>query len=73
MALLDTGLFVTAALIVGALLESVASRYRLPFNLLLLLAGFVASEAIVGLGFDTRLRWYHVHDVVLRVNSIFDL
>ena len=67
MALLDTGLFVTAALIVGALLESVASRYRLPFNLLLLLAGFVASEAIVGLGFDTRLRWYHVHDVVFYV------
>ena len=67
MALLDAGLFVTAALIVGALLESLAARYRLPFNLLLLLAGFLASEAIVSLGFDTRLRWYHFHELVFYV------
>ncbi len=63
----DIGLFVAAALIVGALLESLAARYRLPFNLLLLLAGFLASEAIVGLGFDTRLRWYHFHELVFYI------
>ncbi len=64
MSLLDASLYFTAALIAGALLEPLASRYRLPLNLMLMIAGFLASEALVHLGIDTGLRWYNFHDLV---------
>lgn len=44
-------------------LHPLADRLKLPFNALLVVAGFVGSEAVVGLGYDTGLRWYHFHDI----------
>jgi len=64
MSRLDASLYFTAALIAGALLEPLASRYRLPLNLMLMIAGFLASEALVDLGIDTGLRWYNFRDLV---------
>lgn len=58
------GLVIAIALVLGAVLDGIAKRWHLPFNLMLLLSGFLASEVIVMSGHDTGLRWYHFHGVV---------
>lgn len=58
-----TMLFFLILISAALLLHPLAERLRLPFNALLVGAGFIGSEIIVILGFDTGLRWYHFHDI----------
>ncbi len=61
-------LLVFSALLIAAILaEPVARRLRVPFAAVLIAVGFVGSEVIVALGYDTGLRWYHFHDLILHV------
>lgn len=64
MTLASTGLLLAVALVAGGLLQALARRLALPFNLVLLLAGFLFSEVVVRSGHDLGLRWYHFHDLV---------
>ena len=54
-------------LLVGLFIEPLAKRFYLPFSVLLVIVGFIGSEIIVRLGFDTGLRWYHFTDLILHV------
>ena len=54
-------------LLVGLLVEPLAKRFYLPFSVLLVVVGFIGSEFIVRLGFDTGLRWHHFSDLILHV------
>jgi len=54
-------------LLVGMLVEPLAKRIHLPFSVLLVIIGFVGSEIIVKLGFDTGLRWHQFADIVLHI------
>ena len=56
-----------AMLLAALLLEPVARLIRLPLSAALVAGGFAGSQLIVGLGFDTGLRWYHFHDLVFFV------
>ena len=54
-------------LLIAVVVEPVANRLRLPFSLLLVIVGYVFSEIVVSLGFDTGLRWHHFHDLIFFV------
>jgi len=59
--------FVLALLLAAVLVEPLARRLHLPFSAVLVVCGFVGSEAVVAAGLDTGLRWHHFHDLVLFV------
>ena len=52
-------------LLVGMLAEPLARKAYIPFSVLLVVLGFIGSEIIVALGFDTGLRWHHFSEIVL--------
>jgi CPA1 family monovalent cation:H+ antiporter len=54
-------------LLFAVLAAPIAERLRLPFSALLVLGGFAGSELIVAAGFDTGLRWFHLHDLIFFV------
>ena len=54
-------------LLLAILLDPLAQRARLPFPAALVLAGFIGSEIITRLGFDTGLRWQNFANLVLHV------
>lgn len=56
-----------ALLLLTIVLGKLASLSKLPRPLLLVLGGFVLSEALVASGIDTGLRWYSFRDVVLHI------
>jgi len=60
-------LFFLILISTALLLHPLAARLRLPFNALLVAAGFIGSEIVVGLGFDTGLRWHHFHDIAFYI------
>lgn len=60
-------LMFAALLLAAVLVESLAARLRLPSSAILVLAGFLGSEALVTAGVDLGLRWYHFRDLVLFV------
>jgi CPA1 family monovalent cation:H+ antiporter len=51
----------------AVLVEPLAARLGLPASAALVLVGFTASEAVVALGVDTGLRWWHFHDLIFYV------
>ncbi|MEF8793051.1 cation:proton antiporter [Thiohalorhabdus sp.] len=55
----------TTLLLVALLVEPLARRLHLPFSAVLVICGFVGSEAVVAAGGDTGLRWHHFHDLIL--------
>ena len=57
----------TGLLLIALLIEPVAARLRLPFGAALVAVGFAGSEALIGLGIDTGLRWYHFTNLILHV------
>ena len=64
---MDTLMIFTAMLLVAMVVEPLARFTRLPFSVLLVLVGFVGSELIVMLGFDTGLRWDTFNHLILQV------
>ncbi len=54
-------------LLVGLFIEPLAKRIYLPFSVLLVIVGFIGSEVIVQLGYDTGLRWHHFTELILHV------
>jgi monovalent cation:H+ antiporter, CPA1 family len=60
-------LFFLCLLLAGAMLHPLAERLRLPFSIILILIGFGASELVTSWGFDTGLRWYNFHPLILNV------
>ncbi|WP_415894811.1 cation:proton antiporter [Neptuniibacter sp. PT34_22] len=57
-------LLVLSALLAIALIKPMASLFKLPFALLLVVFGFLGSELITTLGLDTGLRWEQFHYLV---------
>ena len=53
--------------IIALLLERYTERTRLPFSIVLVIVGFVGSEIITGLGFDTGLRWHSFEVLILHI------
>jgi CPA1 family monovalent cation:H+ antiporter len=56
-----------AVLLAAVLVEPLARRLKMPFSAALVAGGFAASQAIIDMGLDTGLRWYHFHDLVFFV------
>jgi CPA1 family monovalent cation:H+ antiporter len=56
-----------AMLLAALLLEPLARLLRLPLSAALVAGGFGGSQLLIGMGFDTGLRWYHFHDLVFFV------
>ena len=63
----QTIMLLAAMLILALLLRPIAERRRLPFAAVLVLTGFVGSELLVWLGFDTGVRHDSFHDLVFYV------
>ncbi len=64
---MTTLLWFTGLLIAALLIEPLATRLRLPFSAALVIVGFIGSECVVALGFDTGLRWHHFSELILEV------
>lgn len=56
-----------ALLLSAVLLQPLARSLSVPFSAVLVLFGFIGSEIITSLGFDTGFRWQHFHDLVFYV------
>ena len=54
-------------LLLAMLAEPIAKRLKLPFSSLLVVLGFLGSELIVFLGFDTGLRWDDFVGIILHL------
>lgn len=59
-----TILLFMAMLLAAAVLQPLSRLLRLPYSLMLVLAGFAGSELITASGLDTGLRWHHFHTLV---------
>lgn len=58
-------LFFSALLLLSALLEPLARRFRVPFSIVLVIIGFAGSEiATDQLGIDTGIRWENFHSII---------
>ncbi|MBM2829647.1 MAG: Na Exchanger protein [Gammaproteobacteria bacterium] len=58
-------LFFLALLLLAALLEPLAERFRFPFSILLVLIGFIGSEACIRIfGVDTGIRWDNINSII---------
>ncbi len=67
---MDTGhviLLLAGLLLLALLIQPLARRLHLPFTATLVIAGFVASEVLVGAGIDTGVRAGNFHDLVFFV------
>lgn len=60
-------LLLMGCLLIAVLLEPLARRMHLPFSALLVVAGFVGSEAMVAIGLDTGIRAESFHDLIFFV------
>ena len=60
-------LLLAGLLLLALLIQPLARRLHLPFTAILVLAGFVASEALVRSGIDTGIRAGNFHDLVFFV------
>lgn len=52
-------------IVLALAIEPVSKRLGIPFNALLVLTGFIASELVTGMGYDLGLRWENFRDLVL--------
>ncbi len=67
---MDTGhviLLLAGLLLLALVIQPLARRLHLPFAATLVIAGFVASEILVGVGIDTGVRAGNFHDLVFFV------
>ncbi len=67
---MDTGhviLLLAGLLLLALVIQPLARRLHLPFTATLVIAGFVASEILVGAGIDTGVRAGNFHDLVFFV------
>lgn len=60
-------LVLSVLFLIALIFERIAERIRIPFSALLVVVGFVGSELIVAVGFDTGLRWQDFHGLVLEL------
>ena len=65
--MISTLMMFMAMLLVAMLVEPLSERLRIPFSALLVLVGFIGSEIIVALGFDTGLRYATFNDLILHL------
>lgn len=65
--MLQTFAIFSLLLLLALLIEPLADRLKLPFSSFLVVMGFIGSEAIVLMGFDTGLRWNDFVDIILHV------
>ena len=54
-------------LLIAMMVEPLAKYLRFPFSGLLVLIGFIGSEIIIALGFDTGLRYYTFNNLILNI------
>jgi CPA1 family monovalent cation:H+ antiporter len=60
-------LLFSGLVLLAILVQPLARRLRLPFSATLVIAGFAASELLVGAGFDTGIRAENFHILVFHV------
>ena len=60
-------LFLLSMLAISLAVEPLAERLRLPFSTALVIVGFVGSEVVVGVGWDTGVRWELFDNLILFV------
>lgn len=65
MAIHETLLVFSLLLTLALLCEPLARRLHLPLPALLVLAGFIGSEVMVGMGMDTGIRFDDFHDLIV--------
>ncbi len=65
--MLQTVALFATLLLFAMLIEPLAERLKLPFSSFLVVIGFLGSELIVMMGFDTGLRWYDFVDLILHL------
>lgn len=65
--MIETVVVFSSLLLLAILLERVGGRLNFPFSSLLVLVGFIGSEIIVLLGFDTGLRWDDFVAIILHL------
>lgn len=65
--MLQTVSLFAVLLLFAMLIEPLAAWIKLPFSSFLVVVGFIGSELIVWLGFDTGLRWYAFVDIILHL------
>ena len=63
----ETIVIFSVLLLVAILFEPVSKRFNFPFSSLLVLVGFIGSELIVFVGFDTGLRWDDFVAIILHL------
>lgn len=57
----------TGLALIALSLERLTQRSRLPFSIVLVITGFIGSEIITRLGFDTGLTWHNFQHIILQV------
>jgi len=67
MAISTSVLLLAFLLLLALLLKPLAAKLHVPFAGLLVVTGFVGSELMVGLGYDTGIRYDSFHDLILIV------
>ncbi len=67
MALSESLLLLSLALVVAVMLMPIAPLLKLPFSVLLVLCGAIAGLVIEWSGWDIGLRWYHFRDLVFNL------
>ena len=65
--MIETIVIFAVLILVAMLIEPLATKIKLPFSSVLVVLGFVGSELIVFLGFDTGFRWHHFVDIILHL------
>lgn len=60
-------LFFAVLLLVGALLEPLARRLRIPISVVLVILGFAGSELLTAYGFDTGIRWHNFQSIIFHL------
>ncbi|WP_299183236.1 sodium:proton antiporter [uncultured Neptuniibacter sp.] len=67
MQIINIVLLFLAMLLISAVMHPFAKKVKLPYSLVLVIAGFVGSELVTYLGYDTGLRWQHFHHLVFYI------
>ncbi len=65
--MIETVVIFAVLILVAMLIEPLATKIKLPFSSVLVVLGFVGSEFIVFLGFDTGFRWHHFVEIILHL------
>lgn len=65
--MLQTITIFAVLLLIAMLMEPLSERIKLPFSSFLVVIGFMGSEIIVSLGFDTGLRWDDFVGIILHL------